>query len=343
MHITNRNIFIVKEANGSGIMNIGRYKKDEFDGIISISSDIRKNKHALIGKFDVKDIVFIGIAVVAWLILSMIFIIFANEDMIPIYTIILLAVILPIMYIGFKKKLDMPMLDYMLMKNKSSNKRSRSQIDIGKSISNKTTNKKYIVSLEIIGNSVFVDDDKLIENKIEDLKALFDVKRIQVVYSEHLFLNLEVILDDEFCIIPIYNYFKQENNKKKVKIRSIDEILDFDSKLIVNNDSKKKKLYKCSNDSTKDADITKVFKIMLYKGNVDYNYIMHVRELGMIIQYVEEKAYNTFIIIKGNKQDIIENVMKLEAISKNYYIVIEELLEGRFIHDAISISMNNRY
>ena len=34
-------------------MNIVRQRKERFDGIINISSDIRKNKRTLIGKFEV--------------------------------------------------------------------------------------------------------------------------------------------------------------------------------------------------------------------------------------------------------------------------------------------------
>ena len=85
-------------------MSLVRHEKEEFDGIINISSDIRKNKRTLIGKYDVKDLIFIGIAVLAWIILSVIFIILANEDLIPIYAVVLIAVIIPIMYVGFKKK-----------------------------------------------------------------------------------------------------------------------------------------------------------------------------------------------------------------------------------------------
>lgn len=319
-------------------MNIGRHKKDDFDGVINMSSDIRKNKRALIGKFDLKDLVFIGMAIVVWVVLSTIFIIFANEDLIPLYTVLLLVTILPIMYVGFRKKIDIPMLDYMIMNYRSRNTSFRTQIDIKKRI--KKQNQKYVSSIEII-NSISLSDDELISKIINELKEILKIENMQIIYCDKIYIIMEIKIDEGFCIIPIYDYLKAHTDV--IRVRSVDEIISFNNNLI-----QEKRMFKMKNKNKRDSEdsgelITKVYKVMLYKEKIDFNYIKSIMQFGIVIKYIEKDEYNTFIIIKGMKSEIEDKEKKVIELCKKYYIVICELNENRFIMDAISINMNSRY
>ncbi len=318
-------------------MNIVRQRKERFDGIINISSDIRKNKRTLIGKFDVKDLIFIGLAIIVWVILSVIFILIASEDLIPIYTIFLFVTIIPIMYIGFKKKIDMEMLDYILMKSKSKNRNFRTQIDIDKRI----RKDKYVISLELI-NGYKVSDEDFVNDKVAELRQIIDIYNIQVVYCDNLYLNLEVALDENFCIVPIYNYLK---HSKDIKIRNIEDIISFDEKnfIMIGKPKNKRKMINVTNIEDEVKTTKRVYKILQYMDKVNFEFIDKLRKLAIVIKYIDGEDYNTFILISGSDDEVIEKEKDVYKLSNEYYIVIEELLEKSHIENAISISLNSRY
>lgn len=319
-------------------MSLVRHEKEEFDGIINISSDIRKNKRTLIGKYDVKDLIFIGIAVLAWIILSVIFIILANEDLIPIYAIVLITIIIPIMYVGFKKKIDMPMLDYIMMNRKSNNRAIRTQTNINR----KNNHPKTFVSFELVNNGSISDED-LIKIKIRELSEIFDVRATQLVFSDKIFINMSVSLTEDFSIIPIYNYLKRNNN---IKARKMDDILKFNETIYSINPNRKIRKYKNNskvNDINDKNFKSKVYKVKLYNEKINYSYIDELRRFAIVVKYVNDKEYDTFICINGDEEEINEKSKFVLECSKRHYIVIEELFEQKNIYNAVTISMNSRY
>ena len=102
--------------------------KNEFTETINISSNIRDNKNTIIGKFDLKDILFILIAGVVGIgVLSVMLVALSIRNMFLILIVLALFEV-PIVTLGFLKLHNIPVLDYIKMKNKSDNKSYRKQI-----------------------------------------------------------------------------------------------------------------------------------------------------------------------------------------------------------------------
>ena len=127
-------------------MNIQNKNENTFDGTINISSNIKDNKNTIIGKFDLKDIFFILIAGIAGiLILSLMLAVLSIRNMFLIF--IVLAIFeVPIVTLGFFKIYNIPIIDYIKMKNKSDNKSYRKQIL--KKLKSKAD--KYVVTICIV-------------------------------------------------------------------------------------------------------------------------------------------------------------------------------------------------
>lgn len=120
--------------------------KNEFTETINISSNIRDNKNTIIGKFDLKDILFILIAgVVGIAVLSVLLVALSIRNMFLILIVLALFEV-PIVTLGFLKLHNIPVLDYIKMKNKSDNKSYRKQIL--KKIKSKAD--KYVVTICIV-------------------------------------------------------------------------------------------------------------------------------------------------------------------------------------------------
>lgn len=120
--------------------------KNEFTETINISSNIRDNKNTIIGKFDLKDILFILIAGVVGIgVLSVMLVALSIRNMFLILIVLALFEV-PIVTLGFLKLHNIPVLDYIKMKNKSDNKSYRKQIL--KKIKSKAD--KYVVTICIV-------------------------------------------------------------------------------------------------------------------------------------------------------------------------------------------------
>ncbi|MBR0038807.1 MAG: PrgI family protein [Lachnospiraceae bacterium] len=120
--------------------------KNEFTETINISSNIRNNKNTIIGKFDLKDILFILIAGVVGIgVLSVMLVALSIRNMFLILIVLALFEV-PIVTLGFLKLHNIPVLDYIKMKNKSDNKSYRKQIL--KKIKSKAD--KYVVTICIV-------------------------------------------------------------------------------------------------------------------------------------------------------------------------------------------------
>lgn len=119
--------------------------KNEFSETINISSNIKDNKNTIIGKFDLKDILFILIAGVVGIgVLSVLLVVLSIRNMFVILLVLALFEV-PIITLGFLKLHNIPVLDYIKMKNKSDNKSYRKQIL--KKI--KSKDDKYILIFEV--------------------------------------------------------------------------------------------------------------------------------------------------------------------------------------------------
>ena len=150
-------------------------KENEFDGMINISSNIRDNKNAIIGNFDLQDILFILVAgVIGILMLSFVLVVLSIRNIILIF--ILLAVVeIPIVTLGFFKIYNMKIIDYIKVKLKSDNKSYRRQI---RGIKNKNSEKFiFVISISDIPlvefEKVINDLYKIVHFKNIELKILF--------------------------------------------------------------------------------------------------------------------------------------------------------------------------
>ena len=102
-------------------MNIRNIKDNEFDGTIYISSNIKDNKNTIIGKFDLRELLFLLIAgVVGIIALSILIAVLGIKNVFVVF--IVLAVLeIPIITLGFLKLYNIPAIDYIKMKAKSDN------------------------------------------------------------------------------------------------------------------------------------------------------------------------------------------------------------------------------
>ena len=172
--------------------------KNEFTETINISSNIKDNKNTIIGKFDLKDILFILIAGVVGIgVLSILLVALLIRNMFLILIVLALFEV-PIVTLGFLNIHNIPVLDYIKMKSKSDNKSYRKQI-----LKKKNSKvDKYILTICI--DNVGVRETRPYEETQSRTSELYEPTRIGEL-CEPQFDRLEQVLNELYEIILYKN------------------------------------------------------------------------------------------------------------------------------------------
>ena len=173
--------------------------KTEFKETINISSNIKDNKNTIIGKFDLKDILFILIAGVVGIgVLSVLLVVLSIRNMFLILIVLALFEV-PIVTLGFLKLHNIPVLDYIKMKNKSDNKSYRKQMLKKK----KSKVDKYILTI------CLSDDLVRLEQVMNDLYAIIQYKNIEVkIIFNNIYLTIEVEDLSKVLYAKLFDYLR---------------------------------------------------------------------------------------------------------------------------------------
>ena len=284
--------------------------KNEFTETINISSNIRDNKNTIIGKFDLKDILFILIAGVVGIgVLSVMLVALSIRNMFLILIVLALFEV-PIVTLGFLKLHNIPVLDYIKMKNKSDNKSYRKQIL--KKIKSKADKYLLTICIDNVGaretrpyeesqsctgelrepqidrsEQVINDLYEIIYYKNIEIKILFnkiyltiEVEDLSKVHYDKLFDYLRINKDIKYISnVDISNFEIYINslkflNKKygKKQSKRISELKTKLSKLKKAEETKDRYDYLTNRIiDVKDTEFTKVYKFLLYKSPFDVN------------------------------------------------------------------------
>ena len=284
--------------------------KNEFTETINISSNIRDNKNTIIGKFDLKDILFILIAGVVGIgVLSVMLVALSIRNMFLILIVLALFEV-PIVTLGFLKLHNIPVLDYIKMKNKSDNKSYRKQIL--KKIKSKADKYLLTICIDNVGaretrpyeesqsctgelrepqidrsEQVINDLYEIIYYKNIEIKILFnkiyltiEVEDLSKVHYDKLFDYLRINKDIKYISnVDISNFEIYINslkflNKKygKKQSKRISELKTKLSKLKKFEETKDRYDYLTNRIiDIKDNEFTKVYKFLLYKSPFDVN------------------------------------------------------------------------
>ncbi len=315
-------------------MNIRNIKENEFDGTINISSNIKDNKNTIIGKFDLRDLLFILVAgVVGIIALSILIAVFAIKSIFIVF--IVLAIIeIPIITLGFLKLYNIPAIDYIKMKTKSDNSVYRKQVHRIK----KDKNDKYLMIFAVEYNIEKLEEiiNKLhnfISFKNVELKIMFkmiyliiDVREdFDIDYSEffdYLRVNKDILYISN---IDITNYeiyinslkFLNKNYTKK-QLKDIKRIREKIIKLKLLEEGNERYDYLTNRViESKDKEYIKVYKFILYESPFDLSLFNELKDICQItihtnvvidketnsIQLSNLNYINTFIYIIGSDTD----------------------------------------
>lgn len=346
--------------------------KDEFDGLINISSNIKDNKRTIIAKFDLKDLLFILIAIVVGIIVITIFLIlFGLRSILPL--IFTLGIIeLPILTLGFARIYNMPFSDYLKMKRISNNSVNRLKII------RKKSEEKFLIHLEVKKENI--------EKVLNDIKKLVNLKSYEISILKNisiLVLNIDVNgntnLYKDFLIYLIksndikyislsdikkYNFFiktcflvdekySKDNIKKLEKLKKVKlEEYKKDEKLNKNIFTNNKTSNLGSEILTNNDKFIKVYKILLYKHPIDDGFLQEVDLYNKVIYgKCDDSDFslktinytNTFIYIIGDNEDkVIDNSIILENMFKKYNIIFNEINEEN-VKSSLYLMMENRF
>ena len=279
--------------------------KNGFSETINISSNIKANKKTIIAKFDLKDILFILIAGVIGIgVLSVMLVTLSIRNMFLLLIVLALFEV-PIVTVGFLKLHDIPVLDYIKMKNKSDNKSYRKQI------LKKKVNKgdKYILPFVVIYEpnfnrleQIMSDLHKLLHYKKAMLKIMFDKifliietrEEFDIIYNDlfdYLRLNKDIkyISNDDVKNYETYikslKFIDKKYSKKQIK-----NINQFKGKInkFKTTDFKNDKFVSITNDiiANKQIEFIKVIKFILYKHPFDINVFNELKEYCNITSHI---------------------------------------------------------
>ena len=212
--------------------------KNEFTETINISSNIRDNKNTIIGKFDLKDILFILIAGVVGIgVLSILLVALSIRNMFLILIVLALFEV-PIVTLGFLKLHNIPVLDYIKMKSKSDNKSYRKQIlrkkkskmdkyifticidDVGARATRpyEAVRETYMKSTGEVCEPNFVR----LEQVLNDLYVIIQYKNIELkTLFNRLYLTIEVENIKEVLYDKLFDYLRINKDLKYVSNEDI--------------------------------------------------------------------------------------------------------------------------
>ena len=300
--------------------------KNEFTETINISSNIRDNKNTIIGKFDLKDILFILIAGVVGIgVLSVMLVALSIRNMFLILIVLALFEV-PIVTLGFLKLHNIPVLDYIKMKNKSDNKSYRKQIL--KKIKSKADKYLLTICIDNVGvretrpyeesqsctgelrepqidrsEQVINDLYEIIYYKNIEIKILFnkiyltiEVEDLSKVHYDKLFDYLRINKDIKYIsnvdisnfgiYINSLKFLDKKYNKKQKK--NIYELKTKLSKLKKFEETKDRYDYLTNRIiDIKDNEFTKVYKFLLYESPFDVNIFDELKGFCNITSHIK--------------------------------------------------------
>lgn len=195
--------------------------KNEFSETINISSNIKDNKNTIIGRFDLKDILFILIAGVVGIgVLSVLLVVLSIRNMFVILLVLALFEV-PIVTLGFLKLHNIPVLDYIKMKNKSDNKSYRKQILKKK----KSKDDKYILIFAV--NCIKSTYSAHIA-RAYDCKG--ELRESQVSTGELCEPNSTIL---EEVIITLHRFIPYENIELKIEFNKVSLVVEVKEDFII--------------------------------------------------------------------------------------------------------------
>lgn len=341
--------------------------KNEFSETINISSNIKDNKKTIIGRFDLKDILFILIAGVVGIgVLSVLLVVLSIRNMFVILLVLALFEV-PIVTLGFLKLHNIPVLDYIKMKNKSDNKSYRKQIVRRK----ESKVDKYILGfavnfsqLEEVANTLH----KFIPYENIGLKIEFNKVFLVVEVKESFNINYEGLFN---YLIPsntikfisyedIKNYETYINSlkftNKKYNKKFINTINRNKERLkkLKSADVKGNNCINITNDilSNKEIEYLRVIKIILYKAPFDINIFDKLKDYCSITSHISVKSdtiefgklsfVNTFLSIDGNEEEIAKKLIKVCEILDENHILYKEINEEK-VKDSLLFLLENDF
>ena len=347
--------------------------KIEFTETINISSNIKDNKNTIIGKFDLKDILFILIAGVVGIgVLSVLLVALSIRNMFLILIVLALFEV-PIVTLGFLKLHNIPVLDYIKMKSKSDNKSYRKQVLKKK----KSKADKYILTICICYDLV------RLEQVMNDLYAIIQYKNIEVkIIFNNIYLTIEVEDLSKVLYAKLFDYLRIN---KDIKYISNEDIKNFETyisslkftdkkygkkqnkaiiglKAILNKLKKEENIKDRYNYLTnrvidvKDTEWIKVYKFLLYKSPFDINIFNKLKSFCNITSHIIiENAHDennislssinfidTFLDVTGTIEELDGNCVKVNEILNKHHILYKEIGEEK-VKDSLLFLMENRY
>ena len=307
---------------------------EKFNGTIYINSNINNNKKAIIGNFDLKDLIFILLGTIVGILSMTILFFILKIDSIFICMIVIAIIEIPIITIGFKKVNEIPYLDYIIMNNKSNN-------SIVRSLRNRSIGKKerYILSYKLNINNENIFD--FLDRKVKEISDIFHNKITQIkIGSNGLYLTICI---DEDCDVNyekfIINYIKD----KELIGLGLEDIKKY------NQDIFNRIIYKSINNIKEQKKQNKnyidVYKVKIYKDPFNNNFIEEIISFCEVTKYYyngENNNLNIYITITGDNEEINNKIIKLNNISEKYNILLSEISEEK-VKNAISMYMENIY
>ena len=325
-----------------------------FNGQINISRDLRKNKQVVIGKYDLIDIMFLGLGIGVAIIVAYL-LGFSPMKVVDEFTAIIISIVpmVLILSLGFKRVAGIRKINFMRMK--SIDKKSKHRVN--RKIDKSKIGDKFLTGFEI--------DRKYVNKYINKFLSYNNLSLLSVRYIKDIKTNkhrIYLILDlrykkGESIFEDIVNKFTLNN---EIKALSVDDIykLEEDNRLRFENKNNHKKetkksiinnlFIKQSGEDVKetdDKDLTiKTYKILMlsiYDVKKYRNFINAVKRYADVICYFkkeEKKKYvNTFLVIedeikKGKKLTKLE---KVEKLCSEYDIIIDKLVREQNVAKVV--------
>lgn len=353
-------------------MNIRNIKDNEFDGTINISSNIKDNKNTIIGKFDLRELLFLLIAGVVGIIALSILIGLLAIKSIFIVFVVLAIIEIPIITLGFLKLYNIPAVDYIKMKAKSDNSTYRKQVHKVK----KDKNDKYLMSFAVEYNF------EELEEVINKIHSFISFKKIELkIMFNMIYLTIDVREDFDIDYSNLFDYLRV---RKDIKYISYEDIKNYETyikslKFIDKNYAKKqlkeinktkeqldkiKPFKECNGRynyltnriiESKENEFIKVYKFILYESPLDLNVFNELKDICDITIHIDivgdenDKIsltnlnyVNTFISIGACETRPSDLDSKVKDMLGKYQILYKEIREEK-VKDSLLFLMENSY
>lgn len=294
-----------------------------FNGQISISRDLRRNKQVVLGKYDMTDIIFLLLGVSVALIIAYL-LGFSSYKKVDGFTAILISIIPMVVIIsfGFRKVADIRQFNYVRMKILE----KKSKVRVNRIHIKNINGDKYIAG--------FIVDKKYVNKYINKFLQYENLSVLSVRYMKDIETNKNVIyilLDlryqkDDDIFIDLMEKFSLN---KEIKVLSKNDLLNLQNEI-------DKKFGKTS-DKNDEYKKYYIYMLNLYDIKVYKKFINTVKRYSDVICYFKrdgkKKFVNTFLLIedeikKGKKQTKLE---KIEKLSNEHSIILDKLINEQVV------------